>query len=592
MLVLITHKGVSSGVLKATELYQESRNAAPSAVARTSTTVSSATVNMRGKVNPQPFEEVPSLILATDLRESEGSKDPEIRADDDDVQPFSNSLLSSKFKKGLSMSFIARLSKTLIWVPLGGISCVRKARHQHLARYEDENWLTFPPSEIWIMSVVVEWASSSEMLISNSSYVLSGLRRLPDVLLDRSQGARNFQPQKVLVSPSGLVALYCGPVDTSEEDQDAVVKASRRRPSNDMAISDALLAQKKRSIMTTLAQQSITLSDEEKWVRLQNYNSVHGSSEREPGKSTSSSTFLWPASLCFCIVEAFPHEERCIAPGQESLTDPLLDAQNWFMRKGARTEAIEANKQRKEAEAEKRVEEQHRVRQDALTDLLPRSAQYGSTQDIASIYPTPPDRLPSQAVSNMTQRPTPASYGEGIGKGQLDSVDADAHLVESPLASNLAPVIRSTAYDQLEDDLYADVDTDIFAANDLTEADLDFFDEPRAENSYVLTKDRDARPAETFSEKIEVLGSHLKLGVLDDKIYENDVGLTIKEDVIKQEMLEIGTLNFTLLNSILTRVPRCKTSARRSKMQCTRKPRPFGRCLQISFRTISFKVDA
>lgn len=579
MLVLITHKGVSSGILKATELYQESRNAAPPTVARKSKTVSSVTVNMRGKYNPQPFGEVSSLILAADLRESEGSKDSEIRADDEDMQPLSNSLISSKFKKGLSMSFIARLSKTLIWVPLGGVSCVRKARNQHLARREDENGPPFPSSEIWIMSVVVEWASSSEMLISNSSNVLPGLRRLSDVLLDRSQGVRNSQPQKVLVSPSGLVALYCGLVNTSEEDQDATVEASRRRSSNDMTISDAVLAEKKRSIVTSLAQQSITLSDEEKWVRLQNYNSLHAISKHELGDSKSFSTFLWPASLCFCIAESFPHEERFVASGQDSLTDPLLDAQNWFMRKGARTEAMEVIRKLKEAEAEKRVEEQQRARQDALTDLLPRSTQSGSTQDIASIYPTPPDGLPSQAVSNMTQRPTPASYGEGIGKGQLDGVDADPHLVGSPLALNLAPVISSTAYDQLEDDLYADVDTDMFAANDLTEADLDFFDEPTAENNFVLRKDHDARPAGTFSEKIEVLGSRLKSGILDDIIYENDVGLTIKEDSIKQEMLGIGTLIFTFLNNTLTQVPRRKTSARCSKMQYIRKSTSFARCL-------------
>lgn len=565
MLVLITHIEVSSGVLKATELYKESRNVAPPAFARSSTMASSATFNMRGKSNVQIYGEISSSIIAADLRELEGLKHSEIQPADDDGQPFSNSLIFSKFKKGLSMSFIARLSKTPIWVPLGGISCVRKARHQTLVRREDENWPTFPPSEIWIMSVVVEWAPSSEMLISNFYNALPGLRRLPDVLVDQRQGANVSQPRKVLVSPSGLVASYCGLVSKSEVDQDTSFKASLRHPLNDMPFSDGLPAEKKRSIVARLAQQGITFFDEEGWVRLQNFKSIRAISERQSSDSTSASTFFWPASLCFCIADTFPHEERCVASGQDSLTDPLLDAQNWFMRKGVRTEAIEANRKRKEAEAEKRNEEQNQARQDALTDLLPRPTQYGSTQDIASIYPTPPDGLPSQTVLTTTQRPIPASYGEGVGKGQFDSVDAEAHHVGSPLASNLAPVIGSTAYDQLDDDLYADVGTDMFAANDLTEADLDFFDEPRAENNVVLTKNYDTRFTETFREKIDVLGPHPELGFLDNTVYGDDAELTTKENLTKQDMFEIGNVNFTIPNDILTPAPRCKTSARCSK---------------------------
>lgn len=562
MPVLITHIEVSSGILKATELSNESHNAAPLAGARKSTMASLVTFNMRGKSNPQTFGEVSSSILAADLKDLEGPKNSEIQPDDNDAQPFSKSLILSKLKKGLSMSFIAGLSKTPAWIPLGGISCVRKARHQTLARREDENWPTFPPSEIWIVSIVVDWAPSAQMLISNFHNVLPGLRQLTDMLLDPRQDAKAFQSRKVLLSPSGLVALYCGLVSKSEENQDTSFEASPRQPLNHMPASDDLLADKKRSIISRLAQQSIKLSDEENWVRLQNIEPIHAISERNSGGLRSFSTFLWPASLCFCIAETVPHEERCVAFGQDSLTDPLLDAENWFMRKGVRTEAIEANRKRKEAEAEKCKEEQNRARQDAFTDVLPRPTQYGSTQDIASIYPTPPDGLPSQTVLTTTQRPTPASYGDSVGKGQLDGAEAEAHLVGSPLASTLAPVIGSTTYDQLEDDPYADVDTDMFAANDLTEADLDFFDEPRADSSIVLTENHDAPFTEAYRETTEDPGSQPRLGTLDDTASEHDAEPTTKEYVTREEMLETGTVNFTLLNDILTRVPRYERSAR------------------------------
>lgn len=176
-----------------------------------------ATINMRGKSNPCTFGEDSSSIPAADLK---GLGAPETPLDNDGVQPISNSLILSKIKKGLSMSFIACLSKTPIWVPLGGISCLRNARPQALMRREDENRPKFPPSEIWIMSVVVDWAPSAEMLISNFYNVLPGLRRLSEVLLDRRQDARLSQSRKVLVSPSGLVALYCGLVGKSEETGD------------------------------------------------------------------------------------------------------------------------------------------------------------------------------------------------------------------------------------------------------------------------------------------------------------------------------------------------------------------------------------
>ena len=541
MPVLITYIEVSSGALRATDLYKESHDAASSAVARKPTMASLAAASMRGRSNQQTFGEASPSTLAANLKVPEDPKDSEMTSDDDGVQPFSNSLVLSKIQQGLSRSFIAHLSKTSIWVPLGGVSCVRRTRHQALL-CDDENWPTFSPSEIWIMSVIVDWAPSTELLISNFHNVVPGLRRLPDLLMGRRQVAEISPSQKVLVAPSGLVALYCGLVNKSEDREEMTFEASPNQSLNHNRVSYALLAEKKRAIVTRLAQQNIKLSDDENWVRLQDINSVPAVPEQDSDDFRSSSTFLWPASLCFCIAETFPYEEPCVAFGQDSLTDPLLDAENWFMRKGVRTEAIEANRKRKEAEAEKRNQEQNRARPDIFKDVF-GSTQYSNAQDIASIYPTPPDGLPSQNVVTMTQRPTPASYGEAVVKGQFDGVNAEAHLVGSPSASNLAPVISSTTYDQLDDDLYAEVDNDMFAANDLTEADLDFFDEPRTDDNIVSTGNHDVNLARTLSEKIEVSAFHSSLSNLDDIISETDANLTTTQSgtVTRQKMFEIGT---------------------------------------------------
>lgn len=555
MLVLITYIEVCSGIVRASELNKVSHDAALSTVARKSTTASSAAINIRKKSNPHTFGEHSSSIL--DMKGPEGPKDPKTPPDDDAARPFSNSLILSKIKKGLSMSFIARLSKSRAWVPLGGISCVRKARHQALMLREDEDCPAFPPSEICIMSVFVDWKPSAEMLISNFYNVLPGLRPLPDVLLDWHQDEELSQSLKILISPSGLVASFCGLVSKSQESGDADFESSFRQSFNYIHISDSLLEQKKKPITNRLAEQSIKLSDDENWVLLQNINPTNAVSEQEAGDFKSLGTFLWPASLCFCITENLPRKEWGVEYGQDSLTDPLLDAENWFTRKGVRAEAIEANRKRKEAEAEKHNEEQNRARQDTFTEVLTRPTQYSSAQDVASIYPTPPDGLPSQNIVTANQRPTPASYGETVSTGQLDSIDAETHLVESPLAANLAPVISSTTYDQLEDDLYAAVGNDMFAANDLTEADLDFFDEPSADGNIILTGN-DANLTGTFSENVEVPGFRADLGTLDDVVSEDDAELSVTDSITRprQRIHEIGTVDFALLNFILTGIPR------------------------------------
>lgn len=543
--------------MRVTEFAKESHNAAVSTPARNrAAAAAQEAIGMHGKPNSKSFGEVlPSIPVA----DPKGPGAPETTVDYDGVQPISDFLVFSKAKKALSISLITCLTKTSTWVPLGGVSCVRNVRTRALMRRENQNWPSFPPSEICLMSVVVEWTPTAEMFISSLYNIIPGLRRLSEVLLDQRQDAQSFQSRKVLVSPSGLVALHCGLATESEESADTNSEASPGQPTYRMRSPDDPLVEKKRSTVAYLAQRGIKLSGEDNWIRLQyrNSSSIHGVAEQDQDASRPSVTFLWPASLCFCIAKTFLHEERCsqrLVFGQESAMDPLHHAETWFMGKEGRNKAIEAQRKLEEAEAQKFNEAQNRTRKDSFTDLVPRPTQYGTTQDVASIYPTPPDGLPSQNSISMTQRPTPASYGEIVDRGQLDSVNTEAHLVGSPLASSLAPVISSTTYDQLEDDLYAEVDNDMFAANGLTEADLDFFDEPRADNSIVLPGDQEAHLGEASREKTEALGLRTNPNALDKVASKDTVDLITIDprNELGKKILQKGMVNLAFLYVVLT----------------------------------------
>lgn len=534
--------------MRVTEFAKESHNVAISTLSRNPAGApTQATLGMHGKSNSQSFRNGLPLKPVADPKEPGAL---ETTADRDGVPPISDFLIFSKAKKALSVSFIACLTKTPSWVPLGDVSCVRNARTRASMHRENENRPVFPPSEICLMSVVVEWAPTAEIFISNFSNIIPGLRRLSEVLLDHRQDAQPFQSRKVIVSPSGLVALCCGLARKSEEGADTNSEASPGQPTYHINSSDDIVAEKKRSTVAYLAHRGIKLLGEEDWIRLQyrKPSYVNGVAEQDQDGSRPSVTFLWPASLCFCVAKTFPQEERCIqrpAFGRDSAMDPLLHAETWFMGKEGRNQAIEAQRKIEEAEAQKSNEARNQIRKDSFTDLVLRPTQYGTTQDVASIYPTPPDGLPSQNSISMTQRPTPASYGEVVDRAHHDSVNTTANLTESPLASSLAPVISSTTYDQLEDDLYAELENDMFAANGLTEADLDFFDEPRADNNIVLLEDQEVPLGEASLEKSEALSLRTNPDTLDEVAFKDTVDLITVDTGTKagQKILPEGTVN-------------------------------------------------
>lgn len=478
------------------------------------------TGNQRRNITPSSFREPSPSSKGLGLK---GYRALDTISDSEKSEPANDTFILMKMQKAVSMSCIARLTKTTRWLPLGDTSCVRNAKPHALIHQVNEDWSAFTPSDIMSMAVVVEWMPSADMLVTSSCHVLPGVRRLSEMIVDQHQDSELSQPYKVLLSPSALTVLYVGLVDNPDEIEENAAEAFPGQRFASMKPLNLTLAEKKRSTVRRLAQRGIKLSSEEKWVRLRYENPAVHNDLKQDHVTGSFVTFLWPASLCFYFVQASLYETKWSQPlnfGQGIRIDPLLYAEAWLKTKADRQEAVEIKRKQNEAEVQKSKDAQNQRSREPFTDLIPRPTQLGSTQDVTSIYPTPPDGFPSNNLVSLTQRPTPVNYGDTIEKGHLDDINADPHLMGSPIATNLAPVISSTTYDQLEDDLYAEVDNDLFAANDLTEADLDFFDQPRAEKNVVLPANPDAHFQNAFNDRSEGLGLHFSANVLKKAVPE------------------------------------------------------------------------
>ncbi|KAL8801668.1 MAG: hypothetical protein Q9182_004305 [Xanthomendoza sp. 2 TL-2023] len=111
------------------------------------------------------------------------------------------------------------------------------------------------------------------------------------------------------------------------------------------------------------------------------------------------------------------------------------------------------------------------------TDRMAQTNHYLSAQEACGIYPTPPDGLTSHAASSVTAQDTPAASNLEVYP-DLTTVNEipEVHIpdVDSPQET----ISRGRFMKDEGQDLFGDMDTDMFDTNVLTEADFNFFDEP------------------------------------------------------------------------------------------------------------------
>lgn len=244
----------------------------------------------------------------------------------------------------------------------------------------------------------------------------------------------------VLLSPFGIKCQYLGTEKHSKSD-------GQRKST----------FQEKASTLSRLAPQGIKTVPGVTWIQVQ--------MGRESDFFVGPPVTVWPADLCFCEDVTIPvsGEEgesvsRSIVDGT---IDPLEEAESWFLEKATRMRVLQARVREEEQKDQAMEVVENTDDEDALSPYEIAIDQGITPQDVSGIYPTPPDALPPGLLGS--------SHPSNLQPGDYD--DEEKELQQSDEA-------RGEYDGQQQDDLFGDMDIEMFASNGLTEADFSFFDEP------------------------------------------------------------------------------------------------------------------
>ncbi|KAK3699822.1 mediator of RNA polymerase II transcription subunit 13 [Vermiconidia calcicola] len=201
--------------------------------------------------------------------------------------------------------------------------------------------------------------------------------------------------------------------------------------------------------------------------------------------------FSWPTRLCVAvesISRSRSHLSKDLQPWQQwfgsfdgthvHFRDPLAAAEEWFTSAAERKKAVVGGTEHVTSAIDDAHDGMAIVSETPLATSPPFNQLVADQQAaVAGIYPTPPDgAIPSQAA----QQPTSDGLTSAM---QVDQDDADNEL-ELPDSDDNHPRNDSVAsadpqaYHHNSDDLFGDMEGIEFEANEVGDADFDYFDEP------------------------------------------------------------------------------------------------------------------
>ncbi|KAL8851893.1 MAG: hypothetical protein Q9221_003216 [Calogaya cf. arnoldii] len=335
--------------------------------------------------------------------------------------------------------------------PLGNHSCLRV--HQ-----DPTGWATTTGTTEWLR-LDVRWSPSGTLTIASRLKPVPLFSRLSSFLESGQDRRRKSLDQNypVLILPFGTPCKLLG------EESQILGAIEACRPF-------------KTSTKEWLEHFGIAIKRELSWVCLE----IPKKSVRDSILSNGPAVchIWWPAHLCFIKQIGSLHEGttnlKDITTG--SFSDPLDEAEQWFLGRHERENIMEAR--RKETEARELDnnqvpdEEDYTYEEDAADAML-RANQYLSAQEASGIYPTPPDGLASHAQGSVTAQDTPGASNAGgpphyaVASDAVHGGNAETDSPERFMSA--APFTRDESQD-----LFGDM----FDTNGLTEADFNFFDEP------------------------------------------------------------------------------------------------------------------
>ncbi|KAL8692955.1 MAG: hypothetical protein Q9224_003854, partial [Gallowayella concinna] len=367
------------------------------------------------------------------------------------------------FVLAITSAVLQSVAKRGDWFEFGNDSCLRI--------YEDLNaWVKNDDTDPRIhwniieqLCIDVRWSQSGTLTIGSQLVRLPEFSRLSDVLENRDVMARGSlrDGHSVFIAPFGT---RCAIVDREKQGSNAF-EADRGGKKSTEAWLDTL---------------GIKCKPASSWVclRIHDQRPRCGTLLSAPGGLQ----IWWPAHLCF-IRYTSCHVNRkgvldTIAEG--TFIDPLEKAEQWFLRRKEREEVMEAR--RKEVEESKLQKTQSADARDSgfeesPADRMTQTNHYLSAQEASGIYPTPPDGLASHAASSVAAQDTPATSNPEVYPDPTTVNEASkVNITDNDSPQETMPEGRFT--NDESQDLFGDMDTDMFDTNVLTEADFNFFDEP------------------------------------------------------------------------------------------------------------------
>ena len=353
---------------------------------------------------------------------------------------YEDAVIISRLTASISMSIIFSICVDTRWLSLGMYSCI--GPFQSRDHGDEVSNTDYPNTELSVLSIEVQWVSSGCLLIRKLASSVEGQRRLSeDMTIHGSVEAHTGS--RVCLVPSGMKAIIIASAVEQYEDI-------------------------KRLITARLKRQNINLAPDTGWVRLRHLSDKN---------RDDTSIFIWPASLCLLITGICEHGDQEGDPeGSVNVSrwvDPLEAAERWFLDAPARDHALEAKRKA------------HAITVEVAPDIHGSSDDEGYLyeegisngrlilQDMSAVYPTPPDGAPLSLQSvalheQIKQKET----------GGARSTTAEVHLDSASMAAS--PTFQQTPRYNDDDepgDLFGDIDSEMFAANGLTEDDFNFFDD-------------------------------------------------------------------------------------------------------------------
>ena len=414
---------------------------------RTAEVCSSAALSTAASNAHVMLQQVPDSSLDTNLQAFKTNAETMIegsecqQAAQQERHDYDRATLCSKFLSSLSLSVTSTLCKSGPWTRIGSDCCIGSFRDQ-----ESRTDLFNIEKDLILLSVTLHWLPFGSLAITGIISSTKHLRRLSDFNVhERSSLAK--ANKDVIVAPSGLKA-----------------KLIDHNPTKQGQMTDMIIQR--------LSHQQSNIERVTEWVTLQFYG---GGDAFTMQKSTIS---LWPMQLCFVVVE-----RNQVGLGDSSMsqhvdvsewTDPLEEAENWYKAKDTRAEAIERNRKAQQELA--MASQNHHISDDESVLTYEDNVLQGryQLQDISGIYPTPPDgTFPPPNPIASSQEGLSSLNARAIPSSAVNANQDSTSMVTSPIFEESPQYNNNTG-----GDLFGEMDSDMFAANGLTEDDFNFFDEP------------------------------------------------------------------------------------------------------------------